>query len=268
MIKVIKVVIPEETEKLEYFQTMIKDCQDKFFNRNNKPAIIFETQKDILNPTVCFIDEEKGYDQFWVGQMEVGFDLTKPNKKEAKTIRPELDILEDSFGRYLKVKWPNISYYQLNFEILYQRLKGHIVSLDHAGINIHPKIMKPGEFNRLIKKLAKSSELVSYPTNNNWYFVVPEERETATYFELVGDFKYKYPELQIDIQTDLTPNQVIEMFPKPYGYYDANPKTGDYCVSVFVYTGWIYTSLRVDIRFKVDKPNWKEWFIKEGKRIK
>ncbi|MFA6602979.1 MAG: hypothetical protein WCT01_04220 [Candidatus Shapirobacteria bacterium] len=267
MVKVIKIVVPETTEKLEYLQKILVDCAIKPNNRADKPTIVFETQKDVLNPTVSFDDEEKDSDQFWVGKMEVGFNLKKTDKKEIKSTGPELDILEDKFGQYLKVKWPNTSYYQLNFDLLYQRLRGHIVSLDHAGINIHPKIIEFGEFDRLINKLAKSSEVITYPTNDNWYFVVPEARETGPYFELVGDFKYKYPELQIDIQTDLTPKKVIEMFPQPYGYYDSNPKTGDYCVSVFMYTGWNDTSLRVDIRFKVDKPNWKERFVREGKRV-
>ncbi len=267
MIKSVRTVIPEGTEKLEYFRKIIEDCETKFSNRANKPRVVFEIRPNLLNPFVSFDDDQAESDLFRVGKMEIGFNLKVSDNKEVEEAGPELDILEDNHGQYLKVRWPNSSYYQLNFELLYKRLRGHIISLDHAGININPKIIKPGEFDRLINKLAKSSELVVHPANTNWYFIVPELKETGPYFELVGDFKHKYPELQIDIQTNLSPKEVIEMFPPPYGYYDANPKTGDYCVSVFIYTGWQDTSLRVDIRFKVDKPNWKEWFIREGKRI-
>lgn len=256
MIETIKILVPEKTEELEYLLKIIDKCGGK---------IVFETYAG-NNPGVCFYDKEQGQKLFRVGELNIGFNLIKIKTRQT-VIKPRLTVLSDKFGEYLQVNWPTTSYYQFNLKQVYRRLSGHIKTLDHTGIDINPKLMAPGQFERLVNTVASSSYLVSHPENENWLFVIPRAKKIGPLLEIVGDAKYDYPEIHVDIQTDLTPKKVIEMFPPPYGYYDPNPKTGDYCVSVFVYTGWNDTSLRVDVRFFVPNFKWKEWLVKEGKRI-
>ena len=87
-------------------------------------------------------------------------------------------------------------------------------------------------------------------------------------FEFIYNFAYSYPEIQLDIQTNLSPKETLVLFPPPYGYYDSNTKTGDYCSTVFIYTGWKNVSLRIDLRFYVQNFSTVDWLLSKGSRVK
>lgn len=262
MVKKIKIGLPKYTYKGEFLERFLVNPG----TLDQTPEIEFGKIKK-NNPVISFINggTEK---KFNIGEMELGFNL-KIKEDPVFLVQPVVEELNDKEGKYLLVKWPKANYYQMDLEQLFTRLNGHIKWLDHVGVNIYKPLMKGNEFDELIKILAKSTKLIASPVNKNWLFVVPEGQKIGPLFEIVGDFKFPYPEIQIDIQTDLSAKEVIKMFPKPYGYYDPDPILEDYCVRVFVYTGWKNTSLRIDIRFQIADPNWrwKEWLIREGNRV-
>jgi hypothetical protein len=263
MIDTIKILIPRGTEKFEHFQKITDEWGGNVGDKG-KPEIVFDTYLND-NPSVCFCDEKQGQNLFNVGKLEMGFNLPKKEKLSQPMAKPKVVVLSDKVGDYLHVKWPSFGYYQMNFEQLYQRLRGHIKALDHMGVNISPKLVAQEKYESLIDGLAKSSLLMSSPENEKWVFVVPDKN--GPMFELVGDFNYNYPEIQIDIQTDLTAEEIFKMFPPPYGYHDKNIKFIDYCVRVFVYTGWRDVSLRIDIRYLIPNFSHREWLMKNGRRL-
>ena len=268
MLKKIQILIPEETNKRKYFDEFLDEWGEIENRGKGIPKIEFNKSKG-NDPKVIFCDDSISQKHFDVGKMELGINITAKESKKELRLQPKVEVLSDTNGGYLLVKWPNNSYYQMDLEQLYQRLHGHIKWLDHVGINVNPLLMGKDKYNNLLSSLAKSTFLIASPVNNKWIFVVPKAKEIGQLFELVGDFKFNYPEIQIDIQTDLSAKEVINMFPLPYGYHDPDPVREDYCVRIFIYTGWKNTSLRVDIRFQLADPNWKwkEWLLEEGKRI-
>jgi hypothetical protein len=192
---------------------------------------------------------------------------------------PSILVKSDHGGEYLEVKWPFATYDQLNFKQLYERIADQVISLDHVGVNINSRLLSKIEYEKLKKIVSESSCLCDHPSQKEWPFIIPaspEERQQGINtgvkrdpkFELVYGFAYPYPEIQLDIQTKLSPKETLALFPPPYGYSNSDPVTGDYCSSVFIYTGWQNVSLRIDLRFYVPNFSHTDWLITEGSRVR
>jgi hypothetical protein len=189
---------------------------------------------------------------------------------------------QDSLGSYYQLHAASYTIYRLDIKELMARLKGHIVRIDHTGVNLSSALMLRETWEQFTGELAKQTNLYKYPTGEDWPFILPatkEEHETditqfpvgrEPKFELVYDTYSPVPTIQIDIETDLTRPQVEELFPEPYGV--SFPDLADYFRTVYVHHEWRGLDIRFDIRFKNDEPNgdWEtgRWLVAEGGRLK
>lgn len=118
--------------------------------------------------------------------------------------------------------------YRLPMGELIKRLKGHIVRIDHTGVNIPASIISNETWQKFIHNIAEHTNLYKYPTNDTWPFILPAtEQEFKTditqfpagrepKFELVYDSYDSNPTIQIDVETDLTRIAIEQLLPDPY----------------------------------------------------
>lgn len=284
----IRISIPENTIELDFFQKILGVCKNSTVtdkdsiqissNKKLKPIVTFATET-VSDPSISFNTNTYLENEcFWVGKLPVGFNLGKTSLNSETSKKPLVTNMHDNIGNYLEVKWPNATYSQLSFKQLYYRIKNKLLYVDHIGININPHLLSKEKYKKMKRMIADRTYLSDFPYGREWPFIIPtssEERKQKIKngikrdpkFELVYDFVYPYPEIQLDIQTTLAPKEVLSLFPQPYGYYDSTPITGDYCSSVFIYTGWSNVSLRVDLRFNVTAKNLTDTLISEGRRV-
>lgn len=188
---------------------------------------------------------------------------------------------QDALGTYVELHTSSATIYRLPMDELVKRLKGHIVRIDHTGINIPSTLISKDEWRRFTDRVAKQANLYKYPTTDTWPFILPatkEEYETditqfpsgrEPKFEMVYDEYSPVPAIQIDIETDLTRPQVENLFPEPYGV--SFPELADFFRTVYVQHELPGLAVRFDIRFKSDKPgDWEtgKWLVRDGGRIK
>ena len=283
----IEVVIPEKTIEFEYLLKILAMCNNaKIFNNSLiqatsdsklKPTITLVT-KTVKDPSFSFTGFGLEKECFYIGKLPMGFNLNRSTANSSNPKKPLIVIKSDNIGEYLQVKWPFATYNQLNFKQLYNRLADKVVSLDHVGVHINSRLLPKARYKKMKKIVAGSSYLCEYSTKEECSFIIPassteQQRGMKTgvkrdpKFEFIYNFKFFYPEIQLDIQTSLSPKETLALFPPPYGYYDPNPKTGDYCSSVFIYTGWANVSLRIDLRFYIPDFNSTDWLLSNGSRI-
>jgi hypothetical protein len=188
---------------------------------------------------------------------------------------------QDSLGTYYELQSPRYTIYRLAIEELASRLRGHVVRIDHTGLNLPSALVSTKIWKQFIHDVAKDTNLYKYPTGEDWPFILPatqteHETEITDFvvgrepkFELVYDAYSSAPTIQIDIETDLTRPQVERLFPDPYGV--SFPELADYFRTVYVHHDWRGLDIRFDIRFKNDEPNgdWEtgKWLVTEGGRI-
>lgn len=187
---------------------------------------------------------------------------------------------QDSLGEYFELHAPSTTIYRLPISELVKRLKGHMVRIDHTGINIPSALISDEQWKQFIHAVARHANLYKYPTTDVWPFILPatpEEHEAdITRFpvgrepklELVYDTYSPVPTIQIDIETNLPRPEVERLFPAPYGI--SFPDLADYFRTVYIHHEWPGLAIRFDIRFKSDRPgDWEtgKWLVKDGGRI-
>lgn len=188
----------------------------------------------------------------------------------------------DSLGAYFELHFSNQILYRLSINEVVKRLKGHVVRIDHTGINIPSELISKESWQQFIQKVSLQANLYKYPTTEDWPFVLPAtEGENATdithfpvgrepKFELVYDIYSSVPTIQIDIETDLSRAQVEQLFPAPYGI--SFPDLADFFRTVYVHHEWLGLAIRFDIRFKNENPDgdWEtgKWLVNDGGRIR
>lgn len=277
LINNIEVAIPDQTVELESLLKILSIVQSNS-NKTLKPQISFVTKR-INSPTLSFVGKGLQQECFYVEKLPISFNSALPTYSYPDHKKPLIQIKTDSGGEYLKVQYPFATYSQLNFKQLFNRVSDKIVFLDHVGVNINPRLMSKTRYEKMKKIVSHSSCLYDYPFGKEWPFIVPatvQEQGQKTIeaginrnpkFEFVYDFEYLYPEIQLDIHTNLTPKETLARFPKPCGYYDSTPVTGDYCVNVFIYTGWAGVSLRIDLSWTRPNFDLTDCLINEGLRV-
>jgi hypothetical protein len=188
---------------------------------------------------------------------------------------------QDSHGVYYELHAGANTIYRLDIQEVADRLKSHIVRIDHTGFNVPSVLISQKFWKQFVSNIAKQSNLYQYPTGEDWPFILPATpveyaadisqfpvgREPK--FELVHDTYSSVPTIQIDIETDLTRIEVEELFLEPYGI--SFPELADYFRTVYVHHPWPGLAIRFDIRFKNDEPDggWEtgKWLVTEGGRI-
>ncbi|PZS11883.1 MAG: hypothetical protein DLM55_00535 [Acidimicrobiales bacterium] len=188
---------------------------------------------------------------------------------------------QDSLGEYFELHALSQTTYRLPMSELVKRLRGHIVRIDHTGVNVPSALISGESWVQFTHNVAGQANLYKYPTTDMWPFILPakqEEHETditqfpagrEPKFELVYDTYSSIPTIQIDIETDLTRPQVEQLFPEPYGI--SFPDLADFFRTVYVQHSWPGLAIRFDIRFKCDQPgDWEtgKWLVNEDGRIR
>lgn len=163
-----------------------------------------------------------------------------------------------------------------------QRFEGHILRLDHTGLNVPAALLEPPAWQSLLHDLAGISALYRYPTGAPWYFLLPATPEelqdgirTFVYgrdpkFELVYDTGASRPTVQFQLDTDLTRRQVEELLPRPYGKVYKGLEGA--FRAVYVEHPWPDLWIRFDLAFQHEPAGpdiWSnsEWLVREGKRV-
>lgn len=188
----------------------------------------------------------------------------------------------DKHGEYAEVDAGRQTLYRLPIAELYNRLKGHVVRIDHTGINLPSALVVKGEWEQFVHKIASNSNLYRYPTGEDWPFILPATEAEYTNdievfpagrepkFELVYDTYSPVPTIQIDIETDLLRSEVERLFPVPYGI--SFPDLADHFRTVYIDHEWSGLAIRFDLRFKNDNPggDWEtgKWLVKDSGRIR
>jgi len=164
---------------------------------------------------------------------------------------------------------------------VHKKLHGHLVRLDHTGVNFPAALVLSQQWETFVQRLAGQTNLYNYPTGDPWLFILPAtEAEFGSditefpsgrepKFELVHDAYTDTPAIQIDIETDLSREEVERLFPEPYGV--SFPSVADYFRTVYVQHPWPGLDIRFDVRFKNEEPgdSWEtgEWLVTAGGRI-
>lgn len=243
---------------------------------NALPVTVF-TQSDIPFPQIHF--DEVSELSLNLGNLHIN-PKTSDYRIEGKGFT-QIKSKQDSLGTYYELKTPTHTIYRLAIEELVSRLKGHIVRIDHTGLNLPSSLVTIEAWKQFIHHVAKDANLYKYPTGEDWPFILPaspaeHEAEITDFvvgrepkFELVYDTYSLVPTIQIDIETDLTRPQVEELFPEPYGV--SFPELADYFRTVYVHHDWRGLDIRFDIRFKNGEPDgdWEtgKWLVAVGGRI-
>ncbi len=188
----------------------------------------------------------------------------------------------DAVGKYMIVQTNNFTFYQLTMTELTRRLHGHITRIDHTGIVVPYDVVSKDLWKNAIDLISEHSNLYDYPTGANWPFIIPAT--TAEFandisefrigrepkFELVRDDMGGVPLIQFAIETDLTKEQAITLFPDPVGCELGD--LGDYFRSLYIVHPWIGLTLRFDLYYRDDSTSIYyesgEWFVKEGGRVR
>ncbi|SEM50212.1 hypothetical protein [Paenibacillus sp. OV219] len=170
----------------------------------------------------------------------------------------------------------------MSIEQLYRRLEGRLIGMDHAGINIPAASMPPLKWKDMLVELAKRAALYRYP-GEDWPFIIPaEEEEFATditnfsikrtpKFELVYDQYTNVPIFQFALETDLTRDELENLFPDPIGF--AIPGLDEIFRSLFIRHPWEgEMAIRFDLYYKPtsnELSDWEtgEWLVVSGGRM-
>ncbi len=256
----IEIAIPKQTFEIEY---LLKILDKIYKQRKDSTSVITFSTKPIADPQINIRNLGTESANFNIGGLPISFNSEITEKNQKPSMHPEIKTQNDNNGEYLEVKWPGATYNQLSFKQLHERIGKDLTYLDHVGININPRLLPRSCYVHMKEILSESGYLWDF-VSREWSFLVFDNNPK---FEFVYDFQHFYPEIQIDIQTDIEPRTLISMFPQPYGYYDPTPFYGDYCVSTFIYTGWSNTSLRADLRFKVPNFDHTQWLHDNCRKV-
>jgi hypothetical protein len=188
-------------------------------------------------------------------------------------------LVEDALGSYVQLPVGSEDFTALlPLGTVCERLKGHILWLDHTGVNLPARAVGRANWHELIGTLAAASNMYRYPTGEEWPFIIPAtagefamditdpQPVRRSKFELVYDATLCNPLIQIDIATDLTRATIEALFPEPYGVGLAG--LDQYFRSVYVDHPWPGLAFRFDLGYRSDQPgDMAGWLIHEGGRI-
>jgi hypothetical protein len=196
----------------------------------------------------------------------------------------EEEQINDVIRSFFVTSNSNSDIQHISLAELSNKIKGHLIRVDHLGFNIPSSQIAYQQWRDLLHTIAKTTTIYNYPTGEEWPFILPSTTEEfqsdikdfcigrEPKFELVYD---KYTSLivfQFDIETDLKREEVEKMFPDPIGISFSGLE--DFFRAVYVSSPWNGIQMRFDIRLldngSIDNNNWKtgKWLVEEGKRIK
>jgi hypothetical protein len=171
----------------------------------------------------------------------------------------------------------------LSITALYSRLNGHLVDIDHTGVNIPVSLFGKAEWEMLKRSVSAISNLYRYP-DEEWPFIIPANEEEflnditvfaerrIPKFEWVYDQYASLPMLQFALVTDFSREELEAAFPGPYGFSIHGLEL--IFRSVIIDSPWSeHLVIRMDLYYRrnEEKPtDWEtgEWLVKAGGRVK
>lgn len=164
---------------------------------------------------------------------------------------------------------------------LVEKLGGHIVRVDHVGLNIPSARMTRAAWEHMLHIIAQMTTIYHYPSGEPWPFIIPATQSEfengienfmmsrEPKFELVYDEYVSIPTFQFDIKTDFTRTEVERLFPDPIGVSFNGLE--DFFRAVYVASPWPGMQMRFDVSFRSDDPSsdWStgRWLVQEGGRV-
>ena len=256
MLKKIEFIFPKNDKNIELFNCfsiLFKNLSYVNFTVNQEIHIISSN----LNPKTIFkLDDTIADIQFNIGNAQY------------------LDLLNKHSSHIKK----STSIKELTIKNVASKLSGHIIGIDHTGINLPKTLYTKDEYNSLLDYLSSISNVYSYPTGEPWPFVIPatikENQEEITNFNLLRKPMFEFihdsytdtTTLQIQLETDFTKSEVEKLFPKNEGVYF----TGLEEVYKAIYLNYSpHFNIRLDITFNESYEDYdtRRWFVCEGKRL-
>ena len=163
---------------------------------------------------------------------------------------------------------------------LAEKLRGHIVRVDHTGVELPTSRVPRPTWENLLDALGAASNLYEYPApDTEMPFVVPANadefsRDITTFgaprtpkFELTYGY-VSSPLLQFHLDTDLDRDTLDALLPAPSGF---NLPGADGFRSVYVATPWPGATVRFDLSYWTGGAltEWDsgEWLVTEGQRL-
>lgn len=187
----------------------------------------------------------------------------------------------DDLGIYYETSFGDEKVQRLPIQELQKRLQGHIVRIDHTGLQLPAKKVSQKEWDDFIGTTASACNIYKYPAGEPWPFILPAtqqefEADIAMYpigrepkFELVYDTFFEIPTIQIDLETDLEQPEIERLFPAPYGV--SWPGLAEYFRTVYIQHEWSGLIIKFDLRYKSTNPghdwNTGKWLVADGGRL-
>jgi hypothetical protein len=161
-----------------------------------------------------------------------------------------------------------------------QLLKGHILRLDHTGVELPSEAVPQEKFDRLVGAVGNVANLYRYPSGEEWPFLLPstpaEFRSEIQHFSKPRapkmELTYGYvqvPLIHFHLDTDLPREYIEAYFPSQYG--TALPGATTYR-TVYIDHPWPGLLMRFDLTYFTDGvlSEWDsgEWLVKQGVRVR
>lgn len=255
MIEKIEYIFQKNSKNMELFKLFNKLFKDVKYVTNINNGEIHIMTSNLKPKTIFKLDNIAHNIQFNIGDKKY------------------LDLLSRQQHDYNK-QCCNIK--KLPINDVARKLSGHIKRVDHTGINLPTTLFNEVDYKNLLNYLSSNSNVYSYPTGEPWPFLIPatqyEHENEITNFQILREPRFEFVHdqytnivgLQIDIETDLSKDEIENLFPKDQGiYYDG-------CTFKAIYLDYDENlDIRLDVRYKSTYGDWEsgKWLVCEGKRI-
>lgn len=254
MLEKIEYILQKNTKNIEFFNLLINLFKNVKYVTNINNEEIHIITSNLKPETIFKLDNITSNIQLNIGDKKYLNLLSRQNKynKELSDIK------------------------KLHINDVSHKLSGHIKRIDHTGINLPTILFDELEYKNLLDYFSSNGNVYSYPTGEPWPFLLPvteyEHENEITDFKILREprFEFVYDKytdiagIQIDIETDLSKNEIENLFPKDQGVYYKG------CTFKAIYLDYGEDlDIRLDVRYKSTYGDWEsgEWLVCEGKRM-
>ena len=254
MLEKIEYILQKNTKNIEFFNLLINLFKNVKYVTNINNEEIHIITSDLKPETIFRLDDINSNIQLNIGDKKYLNILSRQNKNNKELC--------------------NIK--RLNINDVSNKLSGHIKRIDHTGINLPTVLFDELEYQNLLDYFSSNGNMYSYPTGEPWPFLLPatehEHENEITNFKILREprFEFVYDKytntvgIQIDIETDLSKNEIEDLFPKDQGVYYKG------CTFKAIYLDYSENlDIRLDVRYKSTYGDWEsgEWLVCEGNRM-
>ena len=254
MLEKIEYILQKNTKNIEFFNLLINLFKNVKYVTNINNEEIHIITSDLKPETIFRLDDINSNIQLNIGDKKYLNILSRQNKNNKELC--------------------NIK--RLNINDVSNKLSGHIKRIDHTGINLPTVLFDELEYQNLLDYFSSNGNMYSYPTGEPWPFLLPvteyEHENEITNFKILREprFEFVYDKytntvgIQIDIETDLSKNEIEDLFPKDQGVYYKG------CTFKAIYLDYGEDlDIRLDVRYESTYGDWEsgEWLVCEGKRM-